>query len=57
MSNKNNRNNNSDKVLIKFRAPPELKRAVQELANERNIALSAFLRLITTEYIKRHHSP
>ena len=45
---------NIDKALIKFRAPQELKRAVQELANERNIALSALLRLITTEYVKRH---
>lgn len=45
---------NIDEVLIKFRAPAKLKRSVQDLANERNIALSAFLRLITTEYVKRH---
>lgn len=33
-----------------------LKRALQELANERNITLSALLRLIASEYVKRHRS-
>ena len=47
--------NNKNRVLIKFVAPDELKRALQELAQERNIALSALLRLITTEYVKRNN--
>jgi hypothetical protein len=41
-------------VLIKFVAPGALKRALQALANERNITLSALLRLITSEYVKRN---
>jgi len=46
-----------NEVLIKFVAPRELKRALQALANERNITLSALLRLITSEYVKRKRSP
>ena len=46
-------NTNINEVLIKFGAPHQLKRALQELANERNIALSALLRLIASEYVKR----
>ena len=53
MTHTNNRKN-IDETVVKFRAPKELKRATQELANERNIALSALLRLIVTEYIKCH---
>lgn len=53
MSDKNNIKNINE-VLIKFVAPGELKSALQELANERNIALSALLRLITSEYVKRN---
>lgn len=50
----NNRNNkNISEALIKFVAPGDLKRSLQELANERNITLSAMLRLITSEYVKR----
>jgi hypothetical protein len=49
---KNNRNNISE-VLIKFAAPRELKRALRELAEERNISLSALLRLISSEYLRR----
>jgi hypothetical protein len=49
---KNNKRNTNE-VLIKFGAPGKLKRALQELANERNIALSALLRLIASEYVKR----
>lgn len=41
-------------VVIKFAAPEELKQALQQLANERNITLSALLRLITSEYVKRN---
>lgn len=42
---------------IKFVAPGELKRTLQALANERRITLSALLRLITSEYIKRQSYP
>ena len=47
---------NINEVLIKFVAPEELKRALQGLANERNISLSALLRLIASEYLKRNRS-
>ncbi len=40
-------------VLIKFLAPRKLKLALEELAAERNIALSALLRLVTSEYVRR----
>jgi hypothetical protein len=56
MSKKNNRKNINE-VLIKFVAPAELKLALQDLANERNITLSALLRLITSEYVKRSNLP
>jgi predicted transcriptional regulator len=39
---------------LKFMLPEELKRALQLLAAERNITLSALLRLILSEYVKRH---
>ena len=55
MSQENNRKNINE-VLIKFVAPKELKRALQELANERNISLSALLRLVVSEYVKRNRS-
>ncbi len=45
--------NNQNEVLIKFLTPQKLKRALQELANERNITLSALLRLISSEYVRR----
>ena len=48
-----NDNKNTNEVLVKFGAPHQLKRALQELANERNIALAALLRLIASEYVKR----
>jgi hypothetical protein len=44
---------NYNKVLIKFLAPARLKQALLKLANERNLQLSAMLRLITSEYVKR----
>ncbi len=50
----NRKNKTNGQALIKFRAPDELKRAIQELADERHIALSALLRLIIVEYVKRH---
>lgn len=54
MSHNNNKNINDE--LIKFVAPTELKQDLQDLANERNITLSALLRLITSEYVKRNVS-
>ena len=45
---------NQNEVLIKFLAPQKLKRALEELAAERNIALSALLRLVTSEYVRRN---
>ena len=45
-----------NEVLIKFVAPEDLKRHLQELANERNITLSSLLRLITSDYVKRNRS-
>ena len=56
MSNDSNRKHINE-VLIKFVAPRELKRTLQALANERNITLSALLRLVTSEYVKRKGSP
>lgn len=52
MSNNGNRN----EALIKFVAPVDLKQALQQLANERNIALSSLLRLISSEYVKRNRT-
>ena len=39
---------------IKFFSPRDLKRNLQQMADERNITLSALLRLIASEYVKRH---
>ena len=44
---------NRNEMLIKFVVPDKLKRVLQELAEERNITLSALLRLISSEYVKR----
>jgi hypothetical protein len=52
MSNKNNKN----EALIKFVTPTELKESLQQLAKERNIALSSLLRLIASEYVKRNRT-
>ena len=52
MSQSNNPRNRNE-MLIKFVAPDKLKRGLQELAAERNITLSAMLRLISSEYVKR----
>jgi len=49
-------NNNKNTVLIKFVSPKDLKKALQQLANERNIALSSLLRLIASEYVKRNRT-
>jgi hypothetical protein len=56
MTHKQNRKNINE-VRIKFVAPEELKLGLQALANDRNITLSALLRLIATEYVKRNQSP
>ena len=53
MSIHNNRRQINE-VLIKFVAPGRLKNALRELAVERNITLSALLRLLTSEYVKRN---
>ena len=50
----NNGRKSISEVRIKFVAPEDLKQALQELANERNITLSALLRLITSEYVRRN---
>jgi len=50
-------NSNKNGALIKFVAPIDLKQAVQQLANERNITLSSLLRLIASEYVKRNRQP
>jgi len=44
---------NNNTVLIKFFSPEKLKKELSELAAERNIALSALLRIIATDYIRR----
>jgi len=44
---------NQNEVLIKFLVPKRLKFALQERAQERNITVSALLRLIGSEYVKR----
>lgn len=49
----NENTNNQNDVLIKFLVPKRLKLALQERAMERNITVSALLRLITSEYVKR----
>jgi antitoxin component of RelBE/YafQ-DinJ toxin-antitoxin module len=39
-------------TTIKFYVPERLKQRLQALADERGLTLSAFMRLIATEYIK-----
>ena len=47
-------NSNKNEARIKFVAPIDLKQDLQQLANERNIALSSLLRLIASDYVKRN---
>lgn len=51
-------NSNSKKLIheerVKFLLPRNLKFDLQHMADDRNITLSALLRLITSEYVKRH---
>ncbi len=42
-----------NEVLVKFVAPRPLKHDLQALAAARNVSLSALLRLVATEYVKR----
>jgi len=49
----NKKKENQNEVLIKFLVPKRLKQALQERAVERNITVSALLRLIASEYVKR----
>ena len=46
------RKRHTNEELIKFYVPRALKLELQELAASRNIALSALLRLVITEYVK-----
>ena len=48
------RRKNINEELIKFVAPASLKQGLQRLANERNITLSALLRLLASEYVRRN---
>jgi len=45
--------NSHSRVVIKCAAPRKLKADLEQLAEARNISLSALLRLILTEYIKQ----
>ena len=47
-------NKPTNKDLIKFLVPKPLKDSLLIIAIERNISLSALLRIITTEYAKRY---
>ena len=49
-------NNRNKKTTMKVVVPVDLKGALQLLAEERNITLSALLRLISSEYVKRQQS-
>ena len=49
-------NNQIKKTTLKVVMPGELKGDLQLLANERNITLSALLRLISSEYVKRQQT-
>jgi predicted transcriptional regulator len=47
-----NLRNNRKEVLIKVLAPGHLKNDLQELANSRNVSLSALVRIALSEYVK-----
>ena len=49
-------NNQIRKTTLKVVVPVDLKGALQLLADERNITLSAMLRLISSEYVKRQQA-
>ena len=54
-------NTNSRKPIheeqVKFLVPRDLKTSLHNLADERHISLSALMRLIASEYVKRYHIP
>ncbi len=50
----NNILENQNEVLIKFKVPRKLKRDLITLARDRSIGLSALMRLMSTEYLKRN---
>ena len=50
-------NTNSLEEFVKFHVPLVLKEQLQTLAQERNISLSALMRLIATDYLKRNQHP
>jgi hypothetical protein len=50
---KNIQRNTISDAVVRFVSPARLRDDLQQLANERNITLSALLRLIATEYVKR----
>ena len=45
--------NSEEKVAIKFHAPKHLKSSLEHQAGLRNISLSAFMRIISSEYLQR----
>jgi len=47
---------NQQKELIKFLVPIALQESLIYIANQRNISLSALLRIVTSEYVKRFES-
>jgi predicted transcriptional regulator len=49
-------NSNRNEAVIKFRVPDDLKQSLQQLAKERNIAISSLLRLTASEYVKRNRT-
>ncbi len=55
MANTTKRSTIADTV-VRFVSPVKLRNELQELANERSITLSALLRLIATDYIRRSKS-
>jgi predicted transcriptional regulator len=50
----NNNKYSVQEALIKFLVPQQLKNRLQALARERNISLSAMMRLIASDYLRRN---
>jgi hypothetical protein len=48
----NQKTKRQNDTLLKFTAPSSLKDKAQQLAEQRNLSLAAFLRLVLTEYVK-----
>ncbi len=47
---------NTVSTILKFTVPLDLKHTLQSLADERYLTLSAMMRVIASEYIKRHQT-